>query len=53
MDVLAQAIERRRANYVVDGVIRKFFGMVDQSWVIRNLEYRIAVQRVLGLVVRF
>ncbi len=53
LDALAYVIERRRVNYVVDADIRKFFDMVDQEWLLRFLEHRIADQRVLRLITKF
>ena len=53
LDALAYVIERRRVNYVVDADIRKFFDMVEQEWLIRFLEHRIADQRVLRLITKF
>ena len=53
LDALAYVIERRRVNYVVDADIRKFFDMVDQQWLLRFLEHRIADQRVLRLITKF
>ena len=35
LDALAYVIEHRKANYVVDADIRKFFDEVDQAWLIR------------------
>lgn len=53
LDALAYVIERRKVNYVVDADIRKFFDMVDQQWLLRFLEHRIADQRVLRLITKF
>ncbi len=53
LDAVAYVIERRRVNYVVDADIRKFFDMVDQEWLLRFLEHRIADQRVLRLITKF
>ncbi len=53
LDALAYVIERQQVNYVVDADIRKFFDMVDQEWLMRFLEHRIADQRVLRLIVKF
>ena len=46
-------IERRKVNYVVDADIRKFFDEVDQQWLLRFLEHRIADRRVLRLITKF
>ena len=53
LDALAYVIERRQVNYVVDADIRKFFDTVDQEWLIRFLEHRIADKRVLRLIMKF
>jgi len=53
LDALAYVIERREVNYVVDADIRKFFDMVNQEWLMRFLEHRIADKRVLRLIMKF
>ncbi|MCY3630613.1 MAG: reverse transcriptase domain-containing protein [Bacteroidetes bacterium] len=53
LDALAYVIERRTVNYVVDADIQKFFDTVDQAWMLRFLEHRIADQRVLRLITKF
>ena len=53
LDAIAYVIECRKVNYVVDADIRKFFDMVDQQWLLRFLEHRIADQRVLRLITKF
>lgn len=50
LDAIAHAIERKKINYVVDADIRKFFDMVDQQWLMRFLEHRIADKRVLRII---
>jgi RNA-directed DNA polymerase len=50
LDALATGIARRRVNWVLDADIRDFFGSLDQSWLLKFLEYRIADPRVLRLV---
>jgi group II intron reverse transcriptase/maturase len=50
LDALAVAITRRRVNWVLDADIRDFFGSLDQSWLVKFLEHRIADKRVLRLV---
>ena len=46
LDALAYLIHRWKVNYVVDADIRKFFDQVDQKWLARFLEHRIADKRV-------
>ena len=52
-DALANVIERRKVNYIVDADIRKFFERVDQEWLVRFLEYRIADKRVIRLIIKW
>jgi RNA-directed DNA polymerase len=50
LDALATGILERRVNWVLDADIRDFFGQVDQAWLERFLERRIADRRVLRLI---
>jgi RNA-directed DNA polymerase len=50
LDALAVGIYRRRVNWVLDADIRDFFTRLDQSWLERFLEHRIADRRVLRLI---
>jgi group II intron reverse transcriptase/maturase len=50
LDALAVGIERRRVNWVLDVDIRDYFSSLDQSWLERFLEHRIADRRVLRLI---
>jgi RNA-directed DNA polymerase len=50
LDALVVGIERRRVNFVLDADIRDFFARLDQSWLERFLEHRIADKRVLRLI---
>jgi RNA-directed DNA polymerase len=50
LDALAVGIERRRVSWVLDADIRDFFGSLDQSWLLKFLEHRIADPRVLRLI---
>jgi RNA-directed DNA polymerase len=50
LDALFVAITRTRVNYVLDADIRDFFGQLDQTWLERFLEHRIADKRVLRLI---
>jgi hypothetical protein len=51
--VLAVAITRRRANWVLDADIRGFFDAIDHRWLMKFLEHRIADKRVLRLIQRW
>jgi RNA-directed DNA polymerase len=50
LDALAAAIKTTRVSYVLDADIRDYFGSLDQSWLAKFLEHRIADQRVLQLI---
>ena len=50
LDALAVALERKRVNWVLDADIRDFFTQLDQGWLERFLERRIADKRVLRLI---
>jgi RNA-directed DNA polymerase len=50
LDALAVGILRRRVNWVLDADIRDFFTALDQAWLERFLEHRIADERVLRLI---
>jgi RNA-directed DNA polymerase len=50
LDALAAAITRKKVNWVLDADIRDFFTRLDQSWLERFLEHRIADRRVLRLI---
>jgi RNA-directed DNA polymerase len=50
LDALSVALERKRVNWVLDADIRDFFTQLDQGWLERLLEHRIADKRVLRLI---
>ena len=50
LDALAVGIQRKTVNYVLDADIRDFFTRLDQGWLERFLEHRIADKRVLRLI---
>ena len=50
MDALAVGIDSARVNWVLDADIRSFFDKIDQTWLIKFLEYRIGDIRVIRLV---
>ncbi len=50
LDALAVGIVRKKVNFVLDADISNFFGELDQSWLERFLEHRIADKRVLRLI---
>jgi group II intron reverse transcriptase/maturase len=50
LDALAVGIQRKKVNWVLDADIRDFFSRLDQSWLRRFLEHRIADKRVLRLI---
>ena len=50
LDALAAGIETRRVNWVLDADLRDFFTSLDQSWLVKFLDHRIADRRVLRLI---
>jgi len=50
LDALAAGILKRNVNWVIDADIRDCFTGLDQSWLVRFLEHRIADRRVLRLI---
>jgi group II intron reverse transcriptase/maturase len=50
LDALAAGILKRNVNWVIDADIRDCFTGLDQSWLVRFLEHRIADRRILRLI---
>jgi group II intron reverse transcriptase/maturase len=50
LDALAAGIARKKVNYVLDADISDFFSKLDQAWLLKFLEHRIADKRVLRLI---
>ena len=50
LDALAVGITRKRVCYVLDADIRDFFTTLDQGWLMKFIEHRIADKRVLRLI---
>jgi len=50
LDALSVGIVRKKVNYVLDADISDFFSRLDQGWMERFLEHRIADKRVLRLI---
>jgi RNA-directed DNA polymerase len=50
LDALAAGILRKKVNWVLDADIRDFFTKLDQGWLEKFLEHRIADQRILRLI---
>jgi len=50
LDALAVGIGRKKVNFVLDADISDFFTRLDQGWLERFLEHRIADRRVLRLI---
>jgi group II intron reverse transcriptase/maturase len=50
LDALAAGIYGKKVSWVLDADIRDFFGQLDQGWLLRFLEHRIADRRVLRLI---
>jgi RNA-directed DNA polymerase len=53
LDALATGITRKEVNWVLDADIRDFFTSLDQGWLEKFLEHRIADKRVLRLIQRW
>jgi RNA-directed DNA polymerase len=53
LDALATGITRRRVNWVLDADIRDFFTSLDQAWLEKFVEHRVADRRVLRLIQRW
>src|SRR6266536_1419537 len=47
---LDQALEKKSLNWVLDADLRDFFGSLDQSQLVRFVEYRIGDRRVVRLI---
>jgi len=50
LDALAAGITGKRVNWIIDADIRDFFTKLDQAWLMKFLEHRIADSRVLRLI---
>ena len=50
LDALSVGITRGKMNYVLDADIRDCFTKLDQSWLVKFLEHRIADKRVIRLI---
>jgi RNA-directed DNA polymerase len=50
LDALAVGIYRKKVNWILDADIRDFFTKLDQAWLLKFLEHRIADRRVLRLI---
>jgi RNA-directed DNA polymerase len=50
LDALAVGVTRRRVNWVLDADIRSFFDTMEQGWIVKFVEHRIADRRVVRLI---
>jgi RNA-directed DNA polymerase len=50
LDALSVGITQKKVNWVLDADLRSFFTQIDQSWLMKFLEHRIADKRVLRLI---
>src|SRR4051812_8645512 len=50
LDALAVGITERKVNWILDADVSDFFSTLDQAWLMRFLEHRIADDRVLRLI---
>jgi RNA-directed DNA polymerase len=53
LDALAVGITERKVNWILDADVSDFFSKLDQAWLMRFLEHRIADKRVLRLIRRW
>jgi group II intron reverse transcriptase/maturase len=50
LDALAAGIYMKKINWVLDGDIKSFFTSLDQNWLLKFLQHRIADKRIIRLV---
>jgi RNA-directed DNA polymerase len=50
LNALTVAIQTRKVNWVLDADIRSFFDRLDQSWLVKLVEHRVADRRVIRLI---
>ena len=50
LDALAVGITERKVNWILDADVSDFFSKLDQAWLMRFVEHRVADKRVLRLI---
>jgi group II intron reverse transcriptase/maturase len=50
LDALAAGIYKKKVNWILDADVSNFFTTLDQAWLMKFLEHRIADKRVLRLI---
>ncbi len=50
LNALTVAVQTKRVNWVLDADIRSFFDTLDQSWLVKFVEHRVADRRVVRLI---
>ena len=50
LDAVAVGVKARKVNWILDADIAKFFDTIDQSWLIKFVEHRVADARVIRLL---
>src|SRR5437016_4373634 len=50
LDALAVGISERKVNWILDADVSDFFSKLDQAWLMRFIEHRIADKRILRLI---
>jgi group II intron reverse transcriptase/maturase len=50
LNALAVAVQTRGVNWVLDADIRSFFDTLDQGWLVKFVEHRVADRRVIRLI---
>jgi len=53
LDALYVGLNKKKVNYVLDADIKGFFDNVDQQWLIKFIEHRIADKRVVQLIIKW
>jgi RNA-directed DNA polymerase len=50
LDALSVGLDRKKVNWVLDADIRGFFDTIDQGWLVKFVEHRVADRRVVRLI---
>src|SRR5487761_1340071 len=50
LDALTVALETKKVNWVLDADVRGFYDAIDQAWLMRFIEHRVADKRILRLI---
>src|SRR5487761_106592 len=50
LDALSAGISERKVNWILDADVRGFYDAIDQAWLMRFIEHRVADKRILRLI---